>query len=201
MITVTGCTPGIAANSTRPAATAAASVAISATSFAESGLRSSHEAPTASNAKATSRSESPSCELSRAAQTDAANATVPAAKSVALDKNRLLAHHDDTIRNRRREFLVVRHEQRCTRLGFSAEKRRELGFAFRIDAAGRLVEDEQVWLDDEDGSESEPLALAAREITRMTSFEPFETDGSECAPSPGEIALDPARNFIAGALG
>jgi hypothetical protein len=120
---------------------------------------------------------------------------------VALDKNRLLAHHDDTIRNRRREFLVVRHDQRCPRLGFSAEERRELGFAFRIDAAGRLVEDEQVRLDDEDGSESQPLALAAREITRVTSLEPFETDGSECAPSPGEIALDPACNLIAGALG
>src|SRR6185295_13221678 len=194
VITVTGCTPGIAANSTRPAAAAAASVAISATSFAESGLRSSHEAPTASNAKATSRSESPSCELSRAAQTAAANATVPAVKSVALDKNRLLAHHDDTIRNRRRELLVVRHDQRCTRLGFSAEERCELGFAFRIDTTGRLVEDE-------DRGESEPLALAAREITRVTRFESFETDGSEYAPSPGEIALDPAGDLIAGPLG
>jgi hypothetical protein len=120
---------------------------------------------------------------------------------VALDKNRLLAHHDDTIRYRRREFFVVCHDQRCTRLGFSPEERRELDFALRIDAAGRLVEDKQVRLDDEDRSESEPLALAAREITRVTGVEPFETDGSECAPRPGEIALDPACNLIAGALG
>src|SRR4029077_16381970 len=96
----------------------------------------------------------------------APKATVPAAKSVALDKNRLLVHHDDTIRNRCREFFVVRHDQRCTRLGFSAKERRELGFAFRIDAAGRLVEDEQVRFDDEDGSESGPLAPPPPRVTR-----------------------------------
>jgi hypothetical protein len=126
---------------------------------------------------------------------------VPAAKSVALDKNGLLAHHNDTIRNRRRELLVVRHDQRCTRLGVSAEERRELRFPFRIDAAGRLIEGEQIRLDDENGSQSQPLTLTAREITRVTGLEPFETDGSERTTSPGEIALDCARDLIAGALG
>src|SRR5581483_2221405 len=53
-ITVTGCTPGIAANSTRPAAAAAASVAMTASSRVESVPASNHDTPAATSAAAPS---------------------------------------------------------------------------------------------------------------------------------------------------
>ena len=53
---------------------------------------------------------------------------------------------------------------------------KELVLAARVDSARRLVENEQVGLRDEHRREREPLALAAREVTRMAPFEAGEAD-------------------------
>ena len=120
-ITVTGCTPGTAAKRTRPAAAAAPSVAINASSLAESGPRSRQATPAASNANATSSSDRPSCERSTAAHTAAAKAAPPATKSAALDKECFLPECDRPVGHDARELLVVRDDECCTGLGAVAQ--------------------------------------------------------------------------------
>ena len=59
---------------------------------------------------------------------------------------------------------------RPARLAASLEQPRgERGLAIGVDPARRLVEHEQVRLGDGDGGDPEPLALAAREVARMTA--------------------------------
>src|SRR5712691_1534590 len=150
VITVTGCTPGMAANNTRPAAAAAASVAISTSSLDESGPRSSQAMPAASSAKATRRSDSPSWEESSALHIAAPNVTTPADSSAALDKGRLPAQHDRAIRDGRRKLLVMRDEERRSPVCAAPKQRGEPDLTPGIDPSCRLVEDQHVWLDDED---------------------------------------------------
>src|SRR5438034_3014770 len=91
-MTETGCTPGMAANSTRPAAATPPSVATSTISFAESGPDSSHAAPSTISDTATRSSASPARDGSRPAHVAAANAPQPAPTSSTLgplDKHRL----------------------------------------------------------------------------------------------------------------
>ena len=71
---------------------------------------------------------------------------------------------------------------------FSADELGKLGLAGRIHAPGRLVEDQDVWVGDEHRGECEPLALAAREVARVTPFEPRETDLGERAARQGEVS-------------
>src|SRR5512146_2839344 len=167
VITVTGCTPGIAANRTRPAAAAAPRVAIRTSSLDESAPWSNQAMPPARRANATSRSERPSLETPSALHTDPANATPAAIGSAALDKGVLPAEHDDAICNRMRELLVVRDdESRATRRG-AAKEGGQLALAPRVDSPRRFVENQQVRLDHEHGRERQPFPLAAREITWM----------------------------------
>src|SRR6266576_5612642 len=107
VMTVTGCTPGIAAKRTRPAAAAAPSVAIRASSFAEPGLRSSQATPAARSAKATSKTGKPAWERSSAVHTAAANAVSAAVTSAVLDKDELPPKDDRAISDRTREVHVV----------------------------------------------------------------------------------------------
>src|SRR5262245_5661163 len=111
-ITVTGCTPGNGANSTRPAAAAAPSVAIRTRCFEESGPRSNHATPVARSAKTSSNSDSPSCAWSSALQRAAANAAVPANSKTPLDKDSLPPERHGAVRNGVCELLVVRHDER-----------------------------------------------------------------------------------------
>src|SRR6266566_599884 len=169
VITVTGCTPGMAAKRTRPAAAAAPSVAINASSLAESGPRSRQATPAASNANATSSSDRPSCERSTAAHTAAANAAPPATKSPALDKKCFLPECDRPVGHDTRELFVVRDDESCTALGAVVQQFGQLRLTLGIDTAGRLVQYEDVWVGHEHRGESEPLALPGREIARMTA--------------------------------
>src|SRR5205085_1773557 len=183
-ITVTGWTPGIAAKSTRPAAATPPRVAMSASSFAESGPDSSHATPTRINAAATSNSDSPSFPRSTAAQTAAAKKARPPTTNALcirrLGERQTLFESHRAVRNRGCEGAVVRDDQGCTGCRAVAQQLRELLFPLRIDAARGLVEHEEVGLDDEHRRECEPLALAAREIARMAPLQPGEPDGREC---------------------
>src|SRR5512141_1431271 len=107
-ITVTGCTPGMAAKRTRPAAAAAPRVAISTSSLDESGPRPSQAIPAASSAKATSSSDSPSLDAATAIHRAPANATVPAVTIAALGIDALPPEHDRAVGDAAREFFVVR---------------------------------------------------------------------------------------------
>ena len=60
-----------------------------------------------------------------------------------------------------------------------AQERGQLGLALRVDAAGRLVEDEQVGLGGEHRGEREPLPLAAREVARVALLEAGQPDRRE----------------------
>src|SRR4051812_36615250 len=145
-ITVTGCTPGTAAKRTRPAAAAPASVAITASSRAESGPASSQAAPATTKAAATSSSASPAFAGAAAAQTAAANAAPAAARAIVLGMG-ALAHRehverDDALGDLRRPRQVVRDDERGAPRRLRAEEPRELRLPLRVHAARRLVEDE-----------------------------------------------------------
>src|SRR6266545_4925962 len=198
-MTVTGCTPGIAAKRTRPAAAAAPSDAISASSFAESGPVSSHAIPTARRASATKSRESPSFERSIAAHTEAAKAIVPAPMSTLLRKHGLPPERDRSIGGGRGEVDVVGDQERCSRSGLSAQASCELRLSGGIDSARRLVEDEEIWLRSQHRGESEPLALAAREVARMASFVPGEADLCKLGPRSLDAAAAKSH-FLVGAL-
>src|SRR5881394_2092777 len=184
VITVTGWTPGTAAKRTRPAAAAAASVATSASVLLVPRPGSSHAAPATSTAPATSSSESPARPGSRAAQAAAANAAAAAPTVTALGMGQLplRRERDDAVGDRLGEGSVVRdHERRARRRG-GADQPGQLLLALGVDAARRLVEDEQVWFGREHGGQAEPLALAAREVAGMTVLEAAEPDRGERAP-------------------
>src|SRR5215475_13216614 len=83
-ITVTGCTLGMAANSTRPAAAAAARVAISTSSLLEPGPLSSQAAPATIIAPATTRRASAASSGLTTTQAAAPRA-VPTARNLGKD--------------------------------------------------------------------------------------------------------------------
>ena len=74
---------------------------------------------------------------------------------------------DDAVGHLGRPRQIVGDDERASARRFRAEQRGELCLPLRIDAAGRLVEHEQVGLGREHGRQREPLALADREIARM----------------------------------
>src|SRR5436190_15601844 len=176
-ITVTGCTPGIAAKRTRPPAAAAASVATSANVLLAPSPGSSHAAPATSSAAASRRSASAPCRGVVAAQAAAARATAAAPPITVLDIRELPVgrQRDDAVGDRLREQHVVGDDQRragCVR----SQERRELELALGVDAARRLVEDEQVGVGRENGREREAFALATRQVARMPVLAAGETD-------------------------
>ena len=160
-ITVTGCTPGTAANSTRPAAAAAASVAITASSRVESVPPSNHATPATTSAHRPERVASAPSWTTSAATSSTASEHEPT-------HGRLPdVELDDAVRDLGRPRQIVRHDERSARRRLRPQEPRELGLALRIDAARRLVEHEQLRLGREHRCECEPLALAGREIARM----------------------------------
>src|SRR4029453_17385216 len=139
VISVTGWTPGIAANRTRPAAAAPASVATSAISFADSGPPSNHTSAQPSNAAVTNQidtRESPVTARTRAMP----NApTAPARTALlCLYKDSLTPERDRPVSNAHGEDAVVGHDERGARRSLRAEKRGELALALRVDAARGL---------------------------------------------------------------
>src|SRR6266540_7520439 len=165
-ITVTGCTPGTAAKSTRPAAATPASVATRATSLAESGPLSNQTTAAASIDPVTSQSDTRESPV--AASTSAAtNAAAAALSTRVLDENIHRSECDETVRNGGRERSIVCHDQRRAAACVRAQERGELALALGIDSTGRLVEHEQIRLHGEHACDRDALALPAREIARM----------------------------------
>ena len=89
--------------------------------------------------------------------------------------------------SRRRPPSPTRRTARATRRG---------RLPLRVDAARRLVEDQDVRLSDRNGGEGKPLALAAREIARMPRRRPAEPDPVECGASPLFIPVDGQRDLL-----
>src|SRR5919199_4060218 len=166
--TVTGCTPGIAAKRTRPAAAAAARVATSASVLLVPRPGSSQAAPAISSEPATSSSDSAARPGSSAAHAAAANAAAAAAAVTVLGMCRLSFRPDRNrpVRDRGCERPVVGDDERGAPGGRAAQQRRELELPLGVDPPGRLVEHEQVGVGREHGGEAEPLTLAAREVAR-----------------------------------
>src|SRR6266545_6728545 len=135
---VTGCTPGTAANRTRPAAAAPASVATSAISFAESGPLSSQTIAATRRDAVTSQMdtrESPTA----ARPSAAANVTAAPARASrrCLDKDGLASECDRPIRDGHGKRAVVRDDERGA-FG-RAQQRGKLALPLGIDATGRFV--------------------------------------------------------------
>ena len=85
--------------------------------------------------------------------------------------------------------------------GLAPQDLGQLALARRVDAPGRLVEDEDVRLGDEHAGEREPLPLAAREIARVAPLEAGQPDPGERLARADEIAADGERRLALGALG
>src|SRR6266508_1711665 len=195
-ITVTGWTPGMAAKSTRPAAATPPSVATTATSRAESGPDSSQAIPAATRAAAASSSGSAASRGDVAVQAAAAKAT-PAATTMAtlgMHQRLLRRQRHGPVGDRRRERDVVCDYEGGARRGTRAQEPGELALAGGVDAAGRLVEDEDVRLDGQHAREREALPLAAREIARVPFLEPGQADLGE--RSAGATGVGGERDFV-----
>src|SRR5262249_54660981 len=120
VITVTGWTPGTAANRTRPAAAVAASVATRASVLPAPRPGSSHAAPAASRAAASRSSASAAWRGVVAAQAAEAKATIAAPAMNALDTDELLfrGQRDHAVGHHSREGNVVSDdESRAARVG------------------------------------------------------------------------------------
>src|SRR5262245_5620748 len=165
--TVTGWTPGIAAKRTRPAAAAPASVATRATSFAESGPLSSRTTTAASSAPVTSQMETRESPAAASASA-AANEAAATPRTTLLDKNLLAAQRNRPVRDRGGERAVVGHDEGSPVGRLRAQQLGQRPLALRVDAASRLVEDQQAGIDREHAGDREALALAAREVAGMT---------------------------------
>src|SRR5919198_6194899 len=202
VITVTGWTPGTAAKRMRPAAAAPASVATSATSFAEPGPDSSQSAPPRRTPPATRRSASAPSSGPRASQRPRAHSPGAAVNARALGNERLASRveADDAIRHRAREDEVVGDDEGGATRGLPPQPVRQLRLPLRVDAARRLVQDEQVRLGHGHGGEGEALALAAREVARMSIRGAGEPDGRERPSSTLEVASDAERDLLVGLL-
>src|SRR5690348_2756575 len=161
-ITVTGCTPGIAANSTRPAAAAAPSVATTASSRVESAPDSNHAIPAATSAPAPSSVAAAPSSTSRAAARSA-TATTSSLRTHALPH----VERHDAIGDLRGPRQVVRDDDRPACGSAGPKQRGQLRLALRIDAARRLVEHEQLRLRREHRREREPFPLARRQVARV----------------------------------
>src|SRR5262249_21695781 len=138
--TVTGCTPGTTAKSTRPAAASPPSVATSATSRPDAGPVSNQPEPARISAPATRRSESAASCGSRAVHTEAAKAAAAAQRITSLGMHELSAEGHGAVGDGAGERRVVGDDERGALA--AANQCGELGLAGRIDAARGLVEHE-----------------------------------------------------------
>src|SRR3954469_2161690 len=130
-ITVTGCTPGTAANSTRPAAAAAASVATTASSRVESAPDSNHATPATTSAAAPS--------IVASAPSETVSAATSSAKEIGSSLRTDTLPHvelDDAVRDLRRPRQVVRDDDRPALRRLRAEQSCGLLPAVRVDHAG-----------------------------------------------------------------
>jgi len=93
-----------------------------------------------------------------------------------------------------REASVVRgHQDGAPARGVMLEPGSDRGLPIRVDAAGRLVEDQEVGLSHRDGRKPEPFALAARKIPRMPLAVRVETHTAERCPRACSISADRER--------
>src|SRR4051812_13506336 len=120
-ITVTGCTPGTAAKRTRPAAAAAASVAITASSRVESGPDSNHATPPTTSAQAP-RAVARAPSSTTSAATSSSNATRTSLRIDVLPYVEL----DDPVGDLGRPRKVVRDHERSATGRLCAEQPCEL---------------------------------------------------------------------------
>src|SRR5204863_4691152 len=77
----------------------------------------------------------------------------------------------------------------------------ELVLANGVDAAGGLVQHEQVGLGDEHRGEREALPLAAREVARVALLVPGETEPRQRLAGRLEVAADGERDLLVRPLG
>src|SRR4051812_23257310 len=153
---------------TRPAAAAAASVATRTSVFPAPRLGSSQAAPATRSAAATRRSDSAPRPGDVAAQAAPANATNAAPPTTTLDMSRLPLgrERDDAIGEGREGEIVGDQQRRAVVRG--PQQAAQLELAFRVDSAGRLVENEQIGSGSQHRRQREALPLAAREVARVT---------------------------------
>src|SRR4029077_14218747 len=136
---------------TRPAAAAAASVAIRTSSLLEPGPLSSQQTPAAISAPATSSSASAASAGTSAVHAAAATATASAPMVATLGKSMLPLGRgrDGAVSDLGREDEVVGDDEGRSGRRLCPQQGRELVLARRVDPAGRLVEDEQFRLGDQ----------------------------------------------------
>src|SRR5688572_28301624 len=192
--TVTGWTPGIGAKRTRPAAASPPRVATSVRSRAEIVPPSSQANPAARTAKAASRTASPPRAGSSAAQAARASA-VPAQKATTLDGNLQLLPRERDAPVRRKAGIVRRDEHAVAGRRVAPEPGGQLGLPRRVDAPGRLIQDQQVGLGGAHRGQPEPLALAAREVARMPRGRPAETHPLERRARATLVSADAERDL------
>ena len=112
-----------------------------------------------------------------------------------------MPEHDRPIGDCAREVLVVRDE-RAWRACSASARSSSASSALRCGSTPRVGSSStsRSGSIDEDGSEGEPLALAAREITRVPGLQSRRARRTECAPSTRAIALTPTRDLLVRAL-
>src|ERR671914_723175 len=122
-----------------------------------------------------------------------------AARKTTLRANeRLLAQTDAGVGGKR---AVVRCDHHgASRARVREQPVRERCLAVGVDAARRLVEDEQVRGRNCDGREAESLSLAAREVARMAVRRPLEPDRRERKPGSLPISGDGQSDLVEDAL-
>src|SRR5689334_10419399 len=165
VIIVTGWTLGTAAKTTRPAAAAAASAATSASSRLRLGPVST-AARTSASATRAARATSSSMDGLRCGNGPRGDAAV-------RHRHRRGRHVGD-------ERRVVAHDDDARSVGREpADEAAEGLLSAAVDAAGRLVQDDQVGPHGRDRRDGEPLALAAREVARVLGGRPPEVEALE----------------------
>ena len=131
---------------------------------------------------------------SSAAHSDAANAAAAKAK-IHLDGNeRLRLDVDAAMRWQR--AIVRRDQHRLSRFGLRDKPRADLGLPIRVDAARGLVEHEQIRVAHGHRSQAEPLALATRQIARVTRRREVEPEAIERVSRPVPVAADTESNLV-----
>src|SRR5437870_6303213 len=199
-MTVTGCTSGTGAKSTRPAAASPPKVATSVRSRAEVVPASSQANPPASSASAASNTAMPPRAGSTAAQSEAISAVaanrVIARCSPLVPSNgntRLLPQAETPVH---RERMVVRRDHNCrTRVGAGAEPVSYRSLPVGIDPARGLVENEQIRIANGDRRQPPALPLTARQIAGMTLDGPAEAERLERNTRSGSVATDAERDL------
>src|SRR5581483_4693946 len=131
--------------------------------------------------------------------TSAATSSAAATRTSLRTRGLPDVERDDAVRDLRRPGQVVRHDERPPIRRLGAQQPRELRLALGVDAAGGLVEHEQLRFGRQHRSEREPLALAGREVARMAVLPVGEPDLREREPRARDIR--PERHLVEHALG